>query len=138
MSVVEDMVSELESIGAIGNKVTVLKPKLVREVPEESEEADYEPPPMAEEAPEEPEEADLSEAEIREAQLREKLSALAQKADEKLAKVIEAVQDLRGVFQELNEATTGERHEEIPEETGTEPRHHSGVREAEAGPDSGG
>ena len=48
--------------------------------------------------------------------LRERLAALSLKADEKLAAVIDAVQDLRGVFQELHEATQGDDDAEISEE----------------------
>jgi hypothetical protein len=104
MSTIEEMVSELEGIGAIGNKVVMLKaaPKAAPEgaevVPEETETGvEPEPPAM-------------------DTVLRERLAALSLKADEKLAAVIDAVQDLRGVFQELHEATQGDVDAEISEE----------------------
>jgi hypothetical protein len=105
MSTIEEMVSELEGIGAIGNKVVMLKQpsKAGPEVAEES--ASEETKPVAE--PETPK---------TEALLRERLATLSQKADEKLAAVIDAVQDLRSVFQELHEATQGDADAEISEE----------------------
>lgn len=94
MSAIEDVVNELEAIGAIGDRVVVLKQPL--KVVEEEEPAP--PAPRTDEV------------------LRAKLEALSIEADEKLAAVIEAVQDLRGVFQRLNEATTGAPDAEISEE----------------------
>lgn len=105
MSTIEEMVSELEGIGAIGDKVVMLKQPLKAgpEVAEES--APEETEPVA--APEQPP-ADTA--------LRERLATLSIKADEKLAAVIDAVQDLRSVFQELHEATQGDADAEISEE----------------------
>ena len=99
MGTIDDVVSELESIGAIGGKVVMLKQPPVEEAVEK--------PPQVEE-----EEAFLSKDEA----FRVRLADLSLKADEKLAAVIEAVQDLRGVFQELHEATQGEPDAEISEE----------------------
>jgi hypothetical protein len=97
MSAIEDVVSELESIGAIGDTVVLLKQPL-KTVDED----------RAEEPPKAPKPVDAA--------LRAKLEALSIEADEKLAAVIEAVQDLRGVFQRLNEATTGDPDAAISEE----------------------
>lgn len=106
MSTIEEMVSELEGIGAIGDKVVMLKqPKAVPELAEGSAPEETEPEPVAE--PEMPK---------TEAVLRERLAALSLKADEKLSAVIDAVQELRGVFQELHEATQGDADAEISEE----------------------
>lgn len=105
MSTIEEMERELEGIGAIGDKVVMLKQKAVAEEAAE-----------AVEEPEETEEVAETEAPKTEAILRERIAALSAKADEKLAAVIEAVQDLRGVFQELHEATQGDHDAEISEE----------------------
>jgi hypothetical protein len=102
MSTIEEMERELEGIGAIGDKVVMLKQAKTA--------------PVEEEAPEEPEVAAEPKMLKTEAVLRERLAALSLKADEKLSAVIDAVQELRGVFQELHEASQGDHDAEISEE----------------------
>lgn len=99
MSSIENVMSELESIGVIGDgKVVLLKPAPAPAKPAET-------PPPAEEAPARPR---LS---------REELSALTGKALQRLEAVIEAVQDLQTVFQELHEAASqGDNDEALQEE----------------------
>lgn len=99
MSQTENVLSELESIGVIGDgKVVLFKPAAKPGLAEA-------PPPSEPESEEEPSTS------------REELAALSLKALKKLEAVIEAVQDLQTVFQELHEATSqGEPHEEIQEE----------------------
>jgi len=96
MSATEDVLNELESIGAIGDKVVQLRA-----------------PRAAAEAPPEPETSEDSPEEMQ----RERISILSLRAATKLASLAEAVQDLQKVFQELHEATReGESHEELQEE----------------------
>lgn len=112
MSQVENVMSELESIGVIGDgKVLLFKPAskpALAEAPPLEEPATEEASEPAEEPVEPAEEPGPSHAEI---------AALSRRAIKKLEAVIEAVQDLQTVFQELHEATSqGEPHEEIQEE----------------------
>ena len=99
MSTIEEMERELEGIGAIGDKVVLLKQAKAASAEEE--------------APEETEVVAEPEMPKTEAVLRERIAALSLKADEKLSAVIDAVQELRGVFQELHEATQGDHDAEI-------------------------
>lgn len=101
MSQIENVMSELESIGVIGDgKVVLFKPA--------PKPALAEVPPVVEEPEAEEVAPQLS---------REEIAAASLKALQKLDAVIEAVQDLQTAFQELHEAATkGEPHEEIQEE----------------------
>lgn len=129
MNIIEDMMSELEDIGVIGNKVKLKAVPPLEVDTEETESTIEESDDPAEveadaalaDAEESEEGADEEVSEVEgpqetDAQLRARLVTLSEKADQKLAAVIEAVSDLRSVFQELNEAARGEPHEAISEE----------------------
>lgn len=94
---VENVISELESVGAIGRKVVPFKPRAIP--------TDATPDHVVAE-----ERAQLAEQ-------RAHLAEVAEIALKKLEAVIEAVQDLQTTFQELHEATReGEDHAEVHEE----------------------